>query len=312
MNADSSMSETGPLASDSVVADRLFLIDREIEEEKRWHAYRRRLGPALGATLGLAFGLVSQYGNSVLVPGIPLYHTLFGPAGNLLFCVAVGAVLGLVTAWPNNAFVGAIAGSFAGALLFEVAIILTGENTPNVVAGKTASVLLTFLPLAAILALPICIFRWVVSKEEKARSEGASTGSLVHRWGTAAARILRPVLLVVIAAAWGALFLYPTLGRLVLPRMNAVVQAGLSAADPAALPAEFQAIDVAGYPQQAKGSYTLDWQGDRLGRFAIPRPLVNEEEQSAVIARFDNGWSFVCLFITPDAKPRCGPMVVEP
>ncbi len=245
---------------------------------------------------------------AMLVPGIPLYHTLFGAAGNLLLCVAIGAVLGLVTAWPNNAFVGAIAGCFAGALLFEVAIILTGENTPNVVAGKTASILLTFLPLAAILALPIGIFRWVVSKEEGAR---VRVSTALPRWGTAASRP-QPVLLVVMAAAWGTLILYPERGRLVLPRMNAIVQAGLSAADRAALPAEFQAIDVPGYPQQAKGSYTLDWQGDRLSRFGIPRPIGNEEEQSAVIARFDNGWSFVCLFITPDAEPRCAPLYVEP
>jgi len=256
----------------------------------------------LGAALGLAFGLVAQYGNALLAPGIPLYHPLFGAAGNLLFCVAAGVVLGLVTAWPNNAFVGVVAGCAAGALLFEVAIILTGENTPNVVAGKAASSLLTFLPLAAILALPIGIFRWVVSKEEGARRDGAPT------WK----RIPLPVLLVLVAAAFGTLMLYPERGRIVLPRMNAIVLAGLNAADRSALPAQFQTIEVPGYPQQAKGGYTLDWQGEGMSRFGIPRPLKNEEEQSAVIARFDNGWSFVCLFVTPDAVPRCAPLYVEP
>jgi hypothetical protein len=312
MNADGSIPETDPSPPDPAGGNRLSLIDKEIEQEKGWHAHRRRLGPVLGAALGLVFGLVSQYGNAVLVPGIPLYHPLFGSAGNLLFCVAIGLLLGLLTAWPNNAFVGTIAGCFAGALLFEVAIILTGENTPNVVAGKTASILLTFLPLAAILALPIGIFRWVVNKEEEVVREGASTGSLVHRWRISVMRLLRPVLLIVTAAAWGALFLYPTLGRTVLPRMNAIVQAGLTAIDRPALPSEFQTIDVPGYPQQAKGGYTLDWQGESLGRFAIPRPIEDEEEQSAVIARFESGWSFVCLFITADAEPRCAPLYVEP
>ena len=312
MNADDLQPDAGPLPPASGSVDRLSLIDAEIEEEKKWHAHRRRLGPVLGAAVGLAFGLVAQYGNSVLLPGIPLYHPPFGAAGNLLLCAAVGTLLGLVTAWPNNPFVGVITGCCTGALLFEIAIILTGENTPNIVAGKTASILVTFLPLAAILALPIGAFRWVVSKEEQARREGAPAGSLARKWGCTAKRILRPVLLVVIAVAWGGLFLYPTLGRLVLPRMNAVVQAGLNAADRSALPAQFQAIDVPGYPQQAKGGYTLDWQGDRLSRFGIPRPLENEEGQSAVIARFDNGWSFVCLFITADAEPRCAPLYVEP
>ncbi len=277
-------------------------IDEEIEQEKRWHAHRRWLGLVLGVALGLAFGLVSQYGNAMLLPGVPLYHPPFGAAGNLLLCVAVGAVLGLATAWPNNAFVGAIAGCFAGALLFEVAIILTGENTPNIVAGKTASILVTFLPLAAILALPIGIFRWVVGKEEGALRDGAPA------WK----RIPLPVLIVLVAAAFGTLMIYPERGRIVLPRMNAIVHAGLAAADRPALPAQYQAIEVPGYPQQAKGGYTLDWQGDRLSRFGIPRPIENEEEQSAVIARFDNGWSFVCLFITVDAEPRCAPLYVEP
>ena len=302
MNADSSTSEIGPTTPDSAEGDRLSLIDKEIAQEKRWHAHRRRLGPVLGAALGLAFGLVAQYGNALLAPGIPLYHPLFGAAGNLLFCVAAGVVLGLVTAWPNNAFVGVVAGCAAAALLFEVAIILTGENTPNVVAGKAASSLLTFLPLAAILALPIGIFRWVVSKEEGARRDGAPT------WK----RIPLPVLLVLVAAAFGTLMLYPERGRIVLPRMDAIVLAGLNAADRSAMPAQFQTIEVPGYPQQAKGGYTLDWQGGGMSRFGIPRPLKNEEEQSAVIARFDNGWSFVCLFVTPDAVPRCAPLYVEP
>jgi hypothetical protein len=302
MSADSSTPEAGPLAPGSPGGDRLSLVDAEIEQEKRWHTHRRRLGLVLGIALGLAFGLVSQYGNALLAPGIPLYHPLFGAAGNLLLCVAIGVVLGLVTAWPKNAFVGAIAGCAAGALLFEVAIILTGENTPNVVAGKAASTLLTFLPLAATLALPIGTFRWVVSKEEGARRNGAPT------WR----RIPLPVLLVLVAAAFGTLMLYPERGRIVLPRMNAIVQAALNAADRAGLPAPFQTIDAPGYPQQAKGSYTLDWQGEQMGRFGIPRPIENEREQSAVIARFDNGWSFVCLFITPDAEPRCAPLYVEP
>jgi hypothetical protein len=302
MNGDPSMSEAGPLTSDSSGGDRLSLIDEELEGERREHAHRRRLGLLLGVALGLVFGLVSQYGNAMLVPGIRFYQPPFGAAGNLLLCVAVGALLGVVTAWPNNAFVGAIAGCLAGGALFEVAVILTGDNTPNVVAGKAASTVLTFLPLAATMTVPIGIFRWVVSKEEGARRDGAPA------WK----RIPLPMLLVLVAAAWGMLFVYSERARVVLPRMNAIVQAGLVAADRSALPAQFQVIDVPGYPQQAKGGYTLDWQGEGMSRFGIPRPIENEEAQSAVIARFDNGWSFVCLFITPDAEPRCAPLYVEP
>jgi len=302
MNADPSISEASPPSSVSSGGDRLALIDKEIEEEKKGHALRRLLGLLLGAASGLAFGLVSQYTNSLLVPGIRFYQPPFGAVGNVLMCFGIGVVVGLVAAWPNNAFAGAIAGCLTGGVLFEVAVLLTGENTPNVVAAKAGSILLTLLPISATMVLPVGIFRWMVSKDEGARREGAPA------WK----RIPLPVLFVLVTGALGALLIYPERGRIVLPRMNAIVQAGLNPADRSALPAEFQTIDVPGYPEQAKGGYRLDWQGEQMGRFAIPRPFENEEDQSAVIARFDNGWSFVCLFITPDATPRCAPLYVEP
>ncbi len=321
MDAESK-SEAGPLTPDSEGRNRLSFADMEIELEKlekREHARRRLLGPALGAALGLAFGLASQYGNDLLAPGIPLYHPPFGAIGNLILCVVVGAALGLVTAWPKHALIGALAGCVAGALLAVTAIMLVEQDSLD--TSQATVTLFTFLPIAAVLALPIGIVRWVLSKEEQIRREAALGDPFAKRRGASAWRILRPLLLVVIAAAWGMLFVYPERARVVLPRMNAIVQAGLNAADRASLPAEFQAIDgwtgaagkvLPGYPQQAKGSYTLDFQEGKLGRFGIPRPAENEEEQSAVIARFDNGWAFVCLFITADAEPRCGPLYVQP
>ena len=130
----------------------------EEEEDKGSGAYRRLLGPVLGAALGLAFGLVSQYGNAVLVPAIPFYQPPFGAAGNFLLCVAVGAVLGLVAAWPKLAIIGTIAGCAAGALLVEIAIILAERGAMD--ASKATVTLFTFLPIAAILALPVGIVRW--------------------------------------------------------------------------------------------------------------------------------------------------------
>lgn len=319
MNANDSKPETGPLPPDPGSGNRLSIADAEIGLEKQRHARRRLLGLVLGAALGLAFGLVSQYGNDLLVRGVPLYHPPFGAAGNLFLCVIVGTVLGLVTAWPKHAILGAIAGCVAGALLAIVGIMLVEGGALD--ASKATVTLFTFLPIAAVLALPVGIIRWVLSKEEHVWREGALGDPVARSKAACAWRILRPLLLVAIAAAWGGLFVYPERAQIVLPRMNAIVQAGLSAADRASLPAEFQTIDdwagtagkaLPGYPQQAKGSYTLDFQEGKLGRFGIPRPTSNEGEQSAVIARFDNGWSFVCLFIRIDAKPRCGPLYVAP
>jgi len=165
----------------------------------------------------------------------------------------------------------------------------------------------TFLPFAALLVVPIGLLRWAISKQEDFRRDGAPA------WK----RVPLPLLLLLVAGALGVLALYPARGQTVVARMNAIVQAALPAADRSALPAEFrgeaiQAIVVPGYPERAKGEYTLDWEKSELGRFAIPRPIHNESEQSAVVARFDNGWEFVCLFITSNADPRCAEVIQIP
>jgi hypothetical protein len=234
MNAGPSTPKVGPLSP-------LPLPVGEDQDEGSDAAHRRLLGPVLGAVLGLAFGLVSQYGNVVLVPGVPIYQPPFGAAGNLLLCVAVGAVLGLVTAWPKNAIIGVIAGCAASGLLVEIAIMLTEQDALDV--SKATVTLFTFLPIAAMLALPVGIVRWALNKQEEARREGAPT------WR----RIPRPLLLVLIAAASGALLLYPARGRIVLPRMNAIVRAGLNAADRSALPAT-RSRPKAAIPSTGRGS----------------------------------------------------------
>ena len=278
------------------------------EAEARASRARRCLtGTLLGAGLGLAYGLVSQWINTLAIPGAPLYQPPFGPVGNTALSVAVGALLGLATAGPDNAFVGTMAGCGTGAVLVEVAVLLTGQASSRMMAAKATLTVFTFLPFVAILVVPIALLRWAVGKQEDLRQDSAPP------WK----HMPLPLLLLLVAGAAGALALFPARGRTAVARMNAIVQAALPATDRSALPAEFrgeaiQAIVVAGYPERAKGDYTLDWQKSELGRFAIPRPTQNEWEQSAVVARFDNGWEFVCLFITPDADPRCAEVIQIP
>ena len=282
--------------------------ERDWEAEARANRVRRCLmGTLLGAGLGLAYGLVSQWINAIAVPGVPFYQPPFGPLGNTVLGLAVGALLGLVTAWSDSGFVGMLAGCGAGAVLVELVVLLTGQVSARMVATKGVLTLFTFLPFAAIMIVPIGVLRWTIDKEEDLRSDGAPA------WK----RLALPLALLLVAGALGALALYPARGRTVVARMDAIVQAALPAADRSALPAQFrgeniQAIAVPGYPERVKGGYTLDWEKGELSRFAIPRPLEDEWLQSAVVARFDNGWEFVCLFITPDADPRCAEVIQIP
>jgi hypothetical protein len=39
--------------------------------------------------------------------------------------------------------------------------------------------------------------------------------------------------------------------------------------------------------------------------FRIPRPSLNFDDQQAIIARFEAGWSLVCIYPTPDADSLC-------
>jgi hypothetical protein len=282
--------------------------ERDWEAEARASRVRRCLmGTLLGAGLGLAYGLVSQWINAIAVPGVPFYQPPFGPLGNTVLSLGVGALLGLATAWPGDAFVGVLAGCGAGAVLIELAVLLTGQVSSRMMAAKGTLTVFTFLPFAAIMVVPIGLLRWAIGKQEDLRRDSAPA------WR----RVPLPLLLLLVAGALGALALYPARGQTVMTRMNAIVQAALPAANRSTLPAQFrgetiQAIVVPGYPERAKGEYTLDWEKSELGRFAIPRPIHNESEQSAVVARFDNSWEFVCLFITPDAVPRCAEVIQIP
>jgi hypothetical protein len=279
------------------------------------HAYRRLFGLSLGAGLGLAYGLVSQLINRVFLWGIPLHQPPFGPLGNILLCLGVGALLGLVTAWPANLYLGILAGCAAGALLILLSVMLAGIGL-SLLAAKATLMLFIFLPVAALIALPIGLHRWAVEKQMDLRPDRWPEGQEGRPDRLAARRALPTLFLLFLVVGVGVLSLYPKRGRVAVARMEAIVQAGLDAADQAALPAEFegekvQALKVDGYPERAKGRYNLDYEGSELGRFGIPHPLGSELSQSAVVARFDNGWRFVCLFITATADARCAPFYLE-
>ena len=276
------------------------------------HTYRRLFGISLGAGLGLAYGLVSQLINRVFLWGIPLHQPPFGPLGNILLCLGVGALLGLVTAWPANLYLGILAGCATGALLIVLSVMIAGIGL-SLLAAQATLMLFIFLPVAALIALPIGLHRWAVEKQLESRPDRLIPGQEIKPVAWRALPSLLLLLLVVIA---GVLSLYPKRGRIAVARMEAIVQAGLAAADQAALPVEFegekvQVLKVDGYPERAKGRYSLDYEGSELGRFGIPHPLGSELSQSAVIARFDNGWRFVCLFITATADARCAPFYLE-
>jgi hypothetical protein len=118
-------------------------------------------------------------------------------------------------------------------------------------------------------------------------------------------RLRTPLILLALIAVVAAFSLYNVKARTLLVRMNDTLQAGLAAASAADLPGELQTLRSGNFLANASDSYTLEWTETDLDRFIDLRPSSNYSDHSAVLVRFDNGRSLVCLYPTIDARPNC-------
>lgn len=257
---------------------------------------RRSYGFILGALLGLVYGLVSQMINRVILPGVPLYQPPLGPAGNMLLTTLLGAILGLLAAWPAGSLQGILASSgFAAALIVLISFVgvpFTERNS----AGLITAAAFMLLPLVALTVPLIGVLRWAVNGELEARRDRSPRR----------ARVWRPLALGIAVAAVGALSLIHEDGRQELAAMHALIQAGLAAPSAADLPEPLRdGEEVSGFRAHALGTYTLEWVDRDLNRFRIPRPGRNFDYHAIVLARFANDWRLACLFVTPDEPPVC-------
>jgi hypothetical protein len=258
-------------------------------------ATRRVFGLALGALLGLVYGLTSQTINRIILPGIPLYQPPLGPAGNPLLIMLVGALLGLVAAWPTGSIAGTFAASTIAAGLLTFVSFLSVRLTEQNTAGMIVAATFVLLPLVGFMVPLLGFFRWVVNKEMEARREAAST------WR----RLRAPLALIAVFALIGALSLFSPEARQELLVMDRLLRDGLTVQSADALPAPLHAEDVEDFLGHAQRSYTLEWTQKNLNRFRIPRPGRNFDSHAVVLARFANGWQLACLFVAPAEPPEC-------
>ncbi len=252
--------------------------------------YRRRIGFLLGAALGLAYGLFSQIGNRLLVPGVPLYQPPLGGWLNTLVFVVGGGLLGLLVAWPRSGIKGVFlmaAGGAAGIVLLSLA---TAEGLSNSFALHLVSAVTLALPFWGMLVPIFAAVRWVIGHQEEAHRDGQS-------WR---GRLLWPAVLIALVALVGYTSVYPPRGRETLRAMDAMLsQAARTGSTPAAL-AQVQA-----FPAHLAEPYQLTWEGVDINRYRIPRPSVNFDFHSAAIARYSSGWNLVCIYIALDQPPLC-------
>lgn len=259
------------------------------------HNYRRLAGLLFGAGLGLTYGLTSQLTNRILLPGIPLYQPPLGPLGNILASVLVGALLGVICAWPESSINGAFIAGAVAALVILVGNAALAEPDRSTLATRLITSVVLLLPFWGLMVLLIAALRWGVNKLVDAHAD-----HLPIR-----ARIAAPAVLLLVVGVVGIAPSYRGEARTLLAQTHALLRAGQAAASAEALPAPLAAPAAGSFLENGRGPYELSWQQQKIEKFRIARPIENFDNHSAVVARFKNGWNLVCLYITPQRPPLC-------
>lgn len=254
--------------------------------------YRRLTGLALGAALGLTYGLAAQWLDRALLPGVPLYQPPLGPAGNLALITLGSALLGLICAGPLESVAGiflASAVSAAGLLIFT---FISARLSGNQLTAVLMTSFVLALPFWGMLVPLLAVLRWGVNRLDEGRRDRTRLP----------ARVSAPLLLILLAAAAGVLTIYRPEARTLLVKTDALLKTAQSAE---ALPESLRALEGGSFIARGRGPYQLAWEQRHIERYHIPRPGRNFDNHSAVVARFADGWNLVCLYITPDEPPLC-------
>lgn len=247
-------------------------------------------GLLLGALVGLVFGLVSQLGDRLALPGVPLYRSPLGLPGNIVMYTFGAAFLGVLVAWPMSGIKGTflVAAGSAGAIIF-VSLLdardLSGKWLVQTIAGIALA-----LPFWGMLVPVLGALRWVIDRQEEAQRDRRALWSRV------------PAVLALILAVGlvGLTTLYPVRGRDLLRQMHATLVGAQTTGD---IPPSLAPVDK--FAAHLDDSFQLSWEGQAIERFRIPRPGRNFDMHSAVIARYATGWNLVCVYIAADEPPLC-------
>jgi hypothetical protein len=256
--------------------------------------HRRGAGVILGFTLGLVYGAVSQFINSFFLPDISFYQPPFGAWGNLALWIVFGSALGGVTAWSVETIAGVLWGSAFCALVLFLGNLPNARMTAQNWSGVIVSLLFLSLPMFGLVVPLVAILRWAANREMDLFVTRESF------WQ----RLKVPIILLIVTAGIGSIALLAPESRAVIVRMNDLLRAGRQSGDPASLPPILRS-QVPDFLSRATGAYTLEWKKSDLNRYAIPRFSGKPGEESAVIARFENGWMLVCIFPDAQVEPGC-------
>ena len=285
-----------PGASDADIDFFRDLARTKLAPSERPRAVRVRLsGLLLGALMGLAYGLLSQSINEMLLPGVPLAHYPFGALGNCALAIGVGALIGILCGWPQGSINGALAGALAMTAALEArGVIINNLGIAQIARLDFAAITLAGAAVLLFFTIPVALLlRWAIDSQFESRRPALS-------WP----RLRGPLALAALACGAGALAYYPGDTRHALRDMHALIQKGLKAASVAALPGplrnENKVID---FMLSASPRYTLEESEDPVLRRGLG--WLSRANSVIIVARFEGGWTLVCLHERSGAAPEC-------
>ncbi|MBI5964801.1 MAG: hypothetical protein HY863_15080 [Chloroflexi bacterium] len=254
---------------------------------------RRIYGIVIGLVFGLPFAIISEFINSWMLPGIPLFELPMGRVTTVVLTILFMIVLGLIIAWEEESFWGVLGGSMFIVLLSSVQAYINSGVSEGVTSFFLF--LFTFLP-RLVIYLPLAFFfRWVLGNFDRAASISS---------GRKGSPFLALTVLVALAVIGGRFSILAPEARQALQDGNALVLEGISAVENGTdLPNPL--IDVDGFSTHAKGSYTLEWSSD-VDQLPVTRPMsAFGTTESLIIFHFENKYLFGCAYTPPSRVPKC-------
>jgi hypothetical protein len=272
----------------------LFFIKMGREEKNimGWSLRRREcmFGAFFGAWLGGIYVLTSHMINQLFLPGIPLTEPGGSLFGTMAKYILLGAVFGIVISLPENRWLAAAIGGLAAAALSTFSSLIQQWGV-DIFGSTLILMLIMFLPLTALFIPVALLVRFGIDSQ-------AVDPARPYLW---ARRILVPLLLTLIVVVVGTLSLYSPEARNGFRYVDQMIKAGVASAG-GALPEPLK--DVKNFTEDARGSYRLEW-SDRVETFFGPSPAEAEMSQFLIIARFQNGFAFACIFSENRPVPNC-------
>jgi hypothetical protein len=251
---------------------------------------RRLLGLISGLILGFAYSLTSNLINAVVLPDIPFYYPWPGPVLLILGSTLVFGVMGLITTWSDETFIGMLVAAAFGAAVSSF-FSWRSEGAPPTFLVLAV---LTFLP-RLFLYMPLGIaIQWILRQYQRVSLTAARNSG----------KVMVPVICILLALGSASFSLYAGEIRYALTTTNQLVQEGMAATSEDAIPKPLK--NVWYFSAFAKGDYTLEvsLEPDRL---PVQRPIVEYGKLvSLIIIRHENKFMYGCVYTPPRIMPVCG------